>query len=110
MTAKQHSAYIISININEEKDGNMEKVNKTATSSTCSIQQQHHGCDSTAFTRNDNRYNSMTAKQHSAYIISINNNNEKDGDVEKVNKTATSSTCSIQQQRDSTAFTRNDNR
>ena len=80
MTAKQHSAYIISINNNEEKDGNMEKVNKTATSSTCSIQQQHHGCDSTAFTRNDNRYNSMTAKQHSAYIISINNNNEKDGD------------------------------
>ena len=55
MTAKQHSAYIISININEEKDGNMEKVNKTATSSTCSIQQQKYECGSTAFTRNNNK-------------------------------------------------------
>ena len=74
MTAEQHSAYIISINNNEEKDGDNEKVNKTATSSTRSTQRQH---DSTAFTRNDNRCNDITIKRHNIQNTYLTNGDEE---------------------------------
>ena len=77
MTAKQHSAYIININDNEEKDGNVEKVNKTATSSTRSIQQQYHECGSTAFTINDNRCNDITINTHNIQNTYLTNGDEE---------------------------------